>query len=120
MVTRKWCHCSWLPFSKIFFFFFFYFLPFFPDLTPVQRVAVEFNGSKRVLSPSLTSIEDLTASLHEALSITVPMTIEYLDPEFEEYMLLTKVDDLPKEKIKLKVVTQALSWWSMAFRRGTK
>ena len=39
------------------------------------------------------------------------MTVEYLDARFDEYVVLKKVEDLPKEKIKLKVVAQALSWW---------
>jgi len=63
-------------------------------------------------------MEELADSLREALSITAPMTIEYFDAEFQRNALLTHIEDLPKEKIQLKVVTQALSWWSWALMQA--
>ena len=40
--------------------------------------------------------------------------VQFFDPDLDMFIILKNVDDLPKEKIKLKVVAQALSWWSWA------
>jgi len=58
----------------------------------------------------LTSLEDIIASLREKLSITSPFTVQYYDEDVKMYVLLENVEDLPKEGIKFKVITRALSW----------
>ena len=62
----------------------------------------------------LTSLEDIIASLREKLSITSPFTVQYYDEDVKMYVLLEDVEDLPKEGIKFKVITRALSWWGWA------
>ena len=39
------------------------------------------------------------------------MIVQFFDPDLDTFVVLKKVEDLPKEKIRFKVVAQALSWW---------
>jgi len=80
--------------------------------TPLERkVAVDYNGETRFLKLRTTSLDDLILSLREQLKVSTSMTVSYFDSEMDSYGLLDSVDDLPANKIKLKVVTQTMSWW---------
>jgi len=79
----------------------------------LTKVGVEFNGESRALKLALTSLEGVVTSLREKLSITSPFTVQYYDEVVKKYVLLEDVEEL-KEGVSLKVVTQALSWWSWA------
>jgi len=76
----------------------------------VRRALVEFNGTRESLSIPAGSLEDLQSSVRLQLSISTPFTINYYDVDFEEYLLLKDLSVLP-EKPRLKIVTQAMSWW---------
>jgi len=76
-----------------------------------RRVGVEFNGETRGLSLPTSSLEDFKKSLRDRLDISTSMTVTFLDPNLDTYVVLENIFDLPLEKAKLKVVTQARSWW---------
>jgi hypothetical protein len=74
-------------------------------------VLVDFNEERQALKLPTTSVESLVLSLREQLSISAPVFVTFYDPEMEEYLTLKKIEDLPEVKPKIKVVSQAASWW---------
>ena len=76
-----------------------------------RRVGVDFNGEPRGLSLPVTSLDNFMKSLRDQLSITSSMTITFFDPTLDMYVILENILDLPTEKAKVKVATQAMSWW---------
>jgi len=84
----------------------------------VRKVAVEYNGEIRVLTPPVVSLEALSTFLREQLGITGQMTLNYFDPELEVFAVFDDLSLLPAEKPRLKILTQAKvilqssSWWA--------
>jgi hypothetical protein len=88
------------------------FLFLFVALLVTRRALVEFDGNKTVMPElPIDSLEGMTVYLREQLSISSSMVINYMDDEFGEYAHVSDVSLLPKEKLRLKVVVQALNWW---------
>lgn len=77
----------------------------------LKKIAVEYNGEVHLLRAPLNTLVDLIASLKDQLSIQTGVSLTYYDPEMEMYGVLKNLEDLPADKIKIKVVTQALGWW---------
>jgi len=76
-----------------------------------RKVAVDFNGEARALRLPTTSLEDFVKSLCDQLAITTSVTVTFLDPDLDTYVILENIHDLPVEKAKVKVTIQATSWW---------
>jgi len=65
----------------------------------------------RALRLPTSSPEDFVKSLRDQLAITTSMSVTFLDPDLDTYVILENIRDLPVEKAKVKVATQAMSWW---------
>jgi len=76
-----------------------------------RKAMVEFNGNSPILQVPVGSLAELTTFLRGALSITTPFTLKYFDSDFNDFGDLVDVSVLP-ERPKLKIVAQAMSWWS--------
>ena len=72
---------------------------------------MEFNGEPRGLRLPTNSLEDFLQSLRNQLNMVSPMSVTFLDPELDTYIILENLADLPAEKAKIKVIAQAMSWW---------
>ena len=77
-----------------------------------RRVAVNFKDQTRFLQLPVNSLEAFVASLRNLLGISSPMTVTYYDPGMDIYGTLENILHLPTERAKVKVVTEAMSWWS--------
>ena len=73
---------------------------------------MEYNGDKHGFEVPISSIEDLTVAIREHLSISSSISVNFFDPELEEYVLIRDTSKLPSDKLRFKVVAQSLSWWA--------
>jgi len=76
----------------------------------VKQCLIEFNNEKDIVSVECGSIEAMADSVRSHFNIYSPFKLEYYNEEFNEYVVLRKVDQI-QNRPKLRVVLQTFNWW---------